>query len=370
MSTTDGIPAIALDDETDWLEGLERAGLPIRRTQAASAAVSPGLAQLVDEANAAASPGLRDLVANSIAPGTRAAYEKDWADFEMWCRINDHGDPLDAPALSVGEYLNELVRDRKAVSTIERRLAAIAFCQQLATGRTVTRDPLIAAARAGAKRLLGGRGKTQATPLRLDEMRTIVTGLPVVAPNRPTMRRDQLIIALGWASALRASALTGLDVDDLTVVGDPAVGDGGLVLKIRGDKGRPDAGYVAIPFSQQWSTCPVRRTIQYVRSLGPGAVFRHIDRHGHTRSRLSARAVSDVVRRCVVDCLRIDPAGYTSHSLRAGFVTEARAHDVDDQLIARHTRHAIAGNRRGSILNVYDRPTDLFRRHALAPDWW
>jgi integrase len=52
-------------------------------------------------------------------------------------------------------------------------------------------------------------------------MRSIVTALPIVGPNRPTMRRDQVLVAFGWASALRASELVGLDVEDLTVVGDP-----------------------------------------------------------------------------------------------------------------------------------------------------
>ena len=40
-----------------------------------------------------------------------------------------------------------------------------------------------------------------------------------------------------------------------------------------------------------------------------------------------------------------DPDGYSSHSLRAGFVTEARARGVPDELIARHTRHTRPGQR-------------------------
>lgn len=334
------------------------------------AGVSPGLRQLLDEATPVASPGLRDLVANSVAPSTREAYERDWADFDLWCHLHGVADPLTASSVAVGEYLNELVRDRKAISTINRRLAAIGFCQHVATGRKVTDDPLIIAARAGAKRLLAGQGTTQAAPLRLGDVRTIVTGLPIVAPNRPTMRRDQLIVALGWASALRSSELVGLDVDDLNVVGDLDAGDGGLLIRVRAGKGTTDVDYVAVPFSSQWTSCPVRRAIQYIKPLKAGPVFRHIDRHGRAHGRLTARSVTDVVRRCVVECLQIDAAGYTSHSLRAGFVTEARANGVPDELIARHTRHGRPGSRRAGILDVYDRPTDRFERPALNPDWW
>lgn len=359
-----------LDDDEEWLGGLRAAGLPVRQPPVAVATPTPGLAQLLDEATPTASAGLRELVANSVAENTRAAYEKDWADFDVFCRAHGYGDPLDATALVVGEYVNDLVRDLKAYSTIARRIAAIGFCQQLATGRRVTRDPLVTTALAGARRLLAGRGTTQAAPLRLGEMRSIVTALPIVAANRPTMRRDQLLVTLGWASALRASELVGLDVEDLTVVGDPAVGDGGLLIRVRAGKAAAGVDWVAVPYASQWATCPVRRTIAYIRTIRTGAVFRHIDRHGRTLGRLGARPVSDAVRRAVTETLQIDPAGYSSHSLRAGFVTEARAHGVPDDLIARHTRHTRPGQRRGGILNVYDRPNDLLERPALDAGWW
>lgn len=122
--------------------------------------------------------------------------------------------------------------------------------------------------------------------------------------------------------------------------------------------------------SSQWSTCPVRRTLAYLRPLRRGALFRHIDRHGAAHARLAPRSVTDVVRRAVREALQVDSAPYTSHSLRAGFVTEARSRNVPDELIARHTRHVRPGQKRGGILNVYDRPNDLLERPALGTAWW
>jgi integrase len=363
------------DDDAGWLEGLRRAGLPVRDPARAVMAVgergpSPGLAQLLDAAAPAASPELRQLVVESLAPATRTAYERDWADFDLWCRVHHIDESLNATPLAVGEYVNELVRDRKAISTIRRRLAAIRFAFMLAGRPPPTTDPLITTALAGARRLLG-TAKVQAAPLRLDALRSIVLGLPIVAPNRPTMRRDQLLVALGWAGALRSAELVGLDVDDLHVVGEHNDGDGGLVIRIRGGKGAAgQVEYVAVPFSQQWATCPVRRTLAYLRPLRSGPLFRHIDRHGKAHGRLTPRSVTDVVRRAVLEALQLDPAPYTSHSLRAGFVTEARAQGVPDDLIARHTRHARPGQRRSGILHVYDRPTDLLERPALGSGWW
>jgi site-specific recombinase XerD len=356
------------DDDGEWLGGLRAAGLPVRTTTTSPTTPSPGLRQLLDEGNA--SPGLVDLVLRSISDATRAAYERDWADFDTFCRIGGRGDPLDATALVVGEYVNDLVRTQMAESTIRRRLAAIGWAQQLATGHKVTDDPLITKAMAGAHRLLAGRGTKQAIPLRLGEARTIITALPIVDPNRPGMRRDQLLVALGWATALRASELVGLDVDDLTIIGNPDHGTGGLLVRVRTPKGGGAADWVAVPYASSWATCPVRKTIHWTRNMRTGALFRAVDRHGRIGKRLSARAVSDIVRETISTCLQTDPAGYSGHSLRAGFVTEARAHRVPDELIARHTRHTRPGHARGGMLNRYDRPAELLETHALDPSWW
>jgi len=187
------------------------------------------------------------------------------------------------------------------------------------------------------------------------------TGSATLVPRSPPK---------SWASALRASELVALDVEDLSVVGDPATGDGGLLIRVRAAKGADHPEWVAVPFASSWTTCAVRRTIHFVRGVRGGPLFRHIDRHGRTRNRIAPRVVTDVVRRSIVETLQRDPAGYTSHSLRAGFVTEARAQRVPDELIARHTRHARPGSRRGGLLNVYDRPNDLFERPALDASWW
>jgi hypothetical protein len=92
-----------VDEDQETLGRLRAAGLPVRQPPVTLAAPTPGLRQLLDEAAAVASPGLRQLVANSVAAGTRSVYEKDWFDFEVFCRAHDYGDPLDATALVVGE---------------------------------------------------------------------------------------------------------------------------------------------------------------------------------------------------------------------------------------------------------------------------
>jgi hypothetical protein len=70
-----------------------------------------------------------------------------------------------------------------------------------------------------------------------------------------------------------------------------------MIIRVRNGKGATGAESVAVPFSTQLASCPVRRLIAYTRHLRTGPLFRHVDRHGKTHGRLNARPVGDVVRR-------------------------------------------------------------------------
>lgn len=371
---------------SEWLADIEATGVPGERrigTGRRPAAVSSGLRRLLDDATTpagppevlgAASPELRALVADRVSEGTRAAYEADWAAFDRWCGRRYRLDAIDATALVVAEYVSEMVTGEMALSTIRRRLSALRHNFEAAGRPSPTGDIVVRAAMDGARRRLGDEAD-QATPLSLADVRAIVSGLPIAAPNRPTMRRDQLAVALGWAGALRPGELVGLDVDDVHVVGDADHGDGGALLWLRSGKRAPTGRWVGVPFSSQWSTCPVRRYLAYVKGLArpdrSGPLFRHIDRHGKAHGRLTRRSVTPLVRRTVNDVLQLDIAGYEANSLRAGFVTECRDRGVDERLIHLQTGHAVPGQRRsGGILGVYDRPLDLLKRNALDPEWW
>lgn len=367
--------ADTVDDDGEpgeWLDGLRQTGLPVPTSPPATPP-SSGLQHLIAEswAPAEASAGVRHLVARSIAPSTREAYENDWLEFAAWCHAHGVGDPLDATDVTVAEYVLAQVNQRLAVATIRRRLAAIAFAVQLIGRDSPTHSPLVRRAMVGASRVLT-TAQRRAAPLRLDDMRHLVRALPIVRPDHHSMRRDQLLIALGWAGALRASELVALDAEDIVFVGDPDHGDGGALLRIRRSK-TDQAGnveWVAVPYATSYAGCPVRLALHWTRRHRSGPLFRHIDRHTRPHDRLTPDSVSRLLKPLIVETLQQDPAGYSSHSLRAGFVTDARAHNVPDELIARHTRHARPGHRRGGILHVYDRPSDLFERPALDPEWW
>ncbi len=342
----------------EWLDGLRATGLPVRDT----------VRRVTDPRTRVPSEAVQDLLEESWATSTRASYEADWGRFGAWCIAHDLPDPLQADELDVAEWVSAMVAQRLAMATIRRRLAGVAWAYELTGRSSPTRTRAVRQVVAGAARVLG-TAQRQPEPLRLVQLRRLVIGAPIVThPTRAAVvRRNQVLLLVGWAAALRSEELVGLDVDDITFTGDPnRPTDGGMLIRVRRSKGeQTKPAHVAVPYSTHPSTCPVRLTMLHTRHVRSGAVFRHIDRHGHTHQRLQPPAVSRILKQMIRDTLTDNPDIYSSHSLRAGFVTEARHHHIPDPTIARHTRHTDL-----RMLNVYDRPTDLFNDPALTGEWW
>lgn len=73
---------------------------------------------------------------------------------------------------------------------------------------------------------------------------------------------------------------------------------------------------------------------------------------------MSTRAVADVVKACAKRA-GLDPAEFSGHSLRAGFVTSAAEKGARAERIADHTGHASL-----AMIRVYTRRVDAFADHA------
>jgi hypothetical protein len=105
----------------------------------------------------------------------------------------------------------------------------------------------------GAARTLGTTQR-RARPLSLDELRQIITQLPIVrrATAPAIVERDRLLIALGWAAALRAGELVALDADDLCFDGPPGF-DPPAAMTVYVQRSKTDqdgdGDFVIVPFS-------------------------------------------------------------------------------------------------------------------------
>jgi integrase len=90
-------------------------------------------------------------------------------------------------------------------------------------------------------------------------------------------------------------------------------------------------------------------------------VFRPIDRHGRVSTyRLSPEAVSLIVRERM-SAAGFDPAGYSGHSLRAGFATSATRAGVSTFKIGQQTGHPS-----DAMLSRYVRDGELFLGNAVG----
>ena len=70
-----------------------------------------------------------------------------------------------------------------------------------------------------------------------------------------------------------------------------------------------------------------------------GPLFQRIRRGGHaTGKRLTGHAIAVIVKQAVTRA-GIDPSGFSSHSLRAGFVTKAAKAGNSVEAIMRQTGH-------------------------------
>lgn len=187
--------------------------------------------------------------------------------------------------------------------------------------------------------------------------------VPVSATKRQI--RDAAMIALGWSCALRASEIIGIRLADMEWVDD------GLIVTIRQSKGDQEGRgqFVHLPATsgigllevvRRWVDClPYTSGYLFPRiTTDRGEPFQHM--RGHTMTRGLTRSSVWLIVRARLEAVGEPVAGYSPHSLRAGFATscaEAGASLID---IQRQTRH-----RSLSTLLTYIRDADAMKNHAL-----
>jgi site-specific recombinase XerD len=321
----------------------------------------------------------RDFAAHSKAENTLRAYRSDWDDFTAWC--DERGLPaLPASAETVTLYITSRARgssersgdegsDERAplkVSTLERRLSAVAAAHRLAGHESPVsrREEPLHSVWAGIVRRKG-TAKEKVAPALTEDVRQMVAAIAItdIASDddaaRLRGRRDAALLLVGFAGALRRSELAAL------TVGDVGVDPDGLRVRVRRSKSDQEgAGTVlGIHYGAAPQTCPVRSLRSWLLESGitSGSLFRGITKGGNLQERpLSPRTVARVVK-ARAEAAGLDPRAYSGHSLRAGFATQAARAGVPERVIMRHTRHKDVVTlreyiREGGLFN--ENPTD------------
>lgn len=116
---------------------------------------------------------------------------------------------------------------------------------------------------------------------------------------------------------------------------------------------------VVLPRAGHPGRCPVTALNGWLQLAGitDGPVFRPVGKSNKAGARaLHAESVNNLVQQAVARA-GIDPAPYSAHSLRAGFVTYAHLRGASDRAIAHQTRHRSLATL-GSYVRVQQAWTD------------
>ena len=311
----------------------------------------------------------------SLAENTRRAYLSGWRRFAAYCERRQV-DPMAATPDDVAEFLVAMAaspgpsragtKSKKPLSlgTIRICLAAINRRYGERNLESPARHLTVTSVLRGLGRLAGERPR-QVKALREHEIAAILSRcdrLGAQTRYRAIATRDAAVIAVGFAGALRRSEICVLRLEDVEFL-DVAGEAGGMFLHIRRSKtdqlGRGQS--IAIP--EGAFIRPVERLRRWLTLSGarPGPVFQTLWRGGRPRGNaLHPTDIPRLVKRHV-RAIGLDPADYSGHSLRAGFVTSAAVHSARLDKIMEVTRHASAG-----MVLRYIRQADAFKDHAGA----
>lgn len=280
----------------------------------------------------ASMPQIRDTIQTATgyiraakAENTRGAYKKDWAQFERWCEVRGL-QSLPAAPETVALYLSDRADTGSKTSSLRRYLAAISQAHKMAGLETPRSSTVVSEVIKGISRTHGTEQKHKRA-ITVDQLRAMVA---TCNPRTILGLRDRAILLLGFAGALRRSEIARLNVEDLEVCPE------GLTIHLRRSKTDQEGRgrKIGIPYSREPELCPVWAVLKYLgHRPEQGPLF--VKRDG---LRITDKVVYRLIKKLCAE-IGIDPALFSAHSLRAGFVTAAAKAGKPTQNIMRHTGH-------------------------------
>ena len=291
-------------------------------------------------------PRVREFVTAAIAPNTRRAYASDLEHFRAW------GGSFPASPQQLANYLAAHAW-MLSTATLARRLAAIGRAHTTAGYPNPAADDLVRATFRGIRRTCG-HPQRRVAALTSEYLIAIVSSLG----NSKKEVRDRALLLLGFAGAFRRSELTALDRESIEQ--RPS----GLIVTIRKSKTDQErhGRKIAIPTSRG-TICPVRALKDWIdlAKITEGPIFRPVTKQGEVLPRrLSTDAVALIVKQ---RSHSISGRGdrYSSHSLRAGFVTTAALAGIPIWKIKAQTGHVSSAS-----LERYIRVSQLFTENGAS----
>jgi site-specific recombinase XerD len=286
------------------------------------------------------------------AASTRNGYAADFRLFDAWCHANGLA-ALPAVPAAVATYIALEAQRGIKPATLARRLAAIQYAHREAGHEAPTDSGHVRDVMSGIRNTMGVAPDRKA-PATADRLGAMLACIPT---DTLAGKRDHAMLLLGFAAALRRSELVALTVEDLEEVPE------GLRVLIRRSKTdqEGEGRTIAIPPGSKLRPIAAVKAWLEAAHITTGALFRSINKGGRMSDEpLTGRTVADLVKRYAA-AAGLDPAEFSGHSLRAGFVTSAAAHGASIFKMQAVSRH-----RTLDVLSGYVRDADAFKDHAGA----
>jgi site-specific recombinase XerD len=306
----------------------------------------------------AVSDRTRQVIRSRHAEATRRAYAADVRAFDAWVRDKGLGDALAVSPAIVADYLTEQADAGLKPATLTRRLAAIRYmvleAQELGrldpalpvpTGAKVVRDAM-----AGIRRTVG-MAQRKAAPATADRLRTMLDA----CDDSLQGLRDRALLALGFGGAFRRGELVALTVADIEQTDD------GLLVRLMRSKTDQDGRGQQVPVLDGPRLRVKAALADWIAAacITDGPVFRTLGKGGRVLPRaLTDRSVADIVKRRAEQA-GLDPAMFSGHSLRAGFLTSAATTGATVFSMMTVSRH-----KKVDTLAGYVRAGQAFKDHA------
>jgi len=281
------------------------------------------------------------ITANARSRNTQEAYRRDLLQFEAFA---------DVSVDSLKGFLFYLGSNGCKWSTIQRKAAAV----KTKYPELFTDD--IKQYMLGLKRTIFDFDASRVIPKQappVSKKDLVRVSNQLLAMNTRKSLRDRVIIIIGWIACLRVSEIRNIRVCDLERTST------GYILHLRQSKNLKigEVGRKYLPYSSNPAICPVRALETYLSTfdrLPPHYLFRGFRKGDHELlHQISKRAIQHLIPELFGDI-------YSSHSLRAGFITAAFQAGANTAQVMQQSGHKSV-----SSLMLYDR-SDLTENNAVT----
>lgn len=270
---------------------------------------------------------LERFMAASQSAATKRSYASDLKHFFA------NGGSIPASPAVLAEYLARCA-EKLSVATLERRVVAIHKAHLAESYKSPASSETVKQVMQGIRRTVGTKQRQVRPMLKGDLL--VALGMIELQSMPIKAARDQALLLVGFASAMRRSELVAVRVEHLTYLSN------GVEIFIPSSKADQErkGRFVFIPKSYG-NHCPVQALARWLQASGirDGFVFRAVSRHDRVALKgLSAQSVALVVKAAVA---RVggDAEKVSGHSLRAGYCTSAAEKGLQPWQIRQQTGH-------------------------------